>query len=217
MGGAAPPSVEPVPATDGLIHLFDVAQVTNVQTTRADIVSVVPVDALAGFTPTGSNLITDPTGSDVAGKVQLFDHTPVHDQSRDLNADDLYPEKVPPFSTQMPAGNSGLMYFDVTYTDPAQVPRLLAHAITLAAPDGSEGVPGLTDPVPVGCKELAVLRPPLVGHGWLAIHGQGTVAGYHQDDIDHINGNLRGGRSSPSTSSSSGRTAPAATADRSAL
>jgi hypothetical protein len=33
------------------------------------------------------------------------------------------------------------MYFDVTYTDPARVPRLLAHAITLASPDGSGPAP----------------------------------------------------------------------------
>ena len=188
------PSVEPVPATDGLIHLFYVAQVTNTQATRAGIVGVVPVDALAGFTPTGSNLITDPMGRDVAGKVQLFATVPLRDLPREITADDLYPAPVPPFSTQMPAGNSGLMYFDVTYTDPAQVPHLLAHAITLATPDGGEpGVPGLTDPVPVGCKELAVLRPPLVGHGWFATHGCCTVAGYHQNDVPGLNGTLKAG------------------------
>jgi hypothetical protein len=87
----ARPSVEPVPATDGLIHLFYVAQVTNTQATRAGIVGVVPVDALAGFTPTGSNLITDPMGSDVAGKVSLFATVPLRDLPRDFTADDLYP------------------------------------------------------------------------------------------------------------------------------
>jgi hypothetical protein len=52
-------SVEPVPATDGRIHLVYAAQVTNTQTTPADILSVVPVDALADFTPTGRNFVTD--------------------------------------------------------------------------------------------------------------------------------------------------------------
>ena len=41
------PSVEPVPATDGLIHLPYVAQVTNTQPTAYTIVGVVPVDPLA--------------------------------------------------------------------------------------------------------------------------------------------------------------------------
>jgi hypothetical protein len=103
-------------------------------------------------------------------------------------------EPVPGFSTRVPGGNSGLMWFDVTYTDPTQIPRLLAHAITLATPDGSgHGAPGLTDPVPVGCKALAVLRPPLVGHGWTAFHGCCTLAVYHRDAILPINGTLQGG------------------------
>ncbi len=69
------------------------------------------------------------------------------------------------------------MYFDVTYTDPAQVPRLLAHAVTVAVPAGGPGLPayyataGYTEPVPVGCRPLAVLHPPLVGHGWFDANG----------------------------------------------
>ena len=58
-----PRSVEPAPATDGLIHLTYLAQVTNTQPTPYDIVGVVPVDPLAGFIPTGRNLITDEQGT----------------------------------------------------------------------------------------------------------------------------------------------------------
>src|SRR5215469_18256531 len=65
-------SVEPVPATDGLIHLPYVAQVTNTQPTPYDILGVVPVDPLAGFAPTGHNFIIDEQGRDLAGKVRLF-------------------------------------------------------------------------------------------------------------------------------------------------
>ena len=49
-------SVEPVLATDGLVHLPYVAQVTNTQPTPYDIFGVVPVDPLADFAPTGRNL-----------------------------------------------------------------------------------------------------------------------------------------------------------------
>ena len=42
--------------------------------------------------------------------------------------------------------------------------------------------------MPVGCKTLAVLRPPLVGHGWVAFQGCCTVAAYHRDVILPING-----------------------------
>src|SRR5262249_55236411 len=48
-------SVEPVPATDGLIHLPYAAQATNTLATLANILGVVPVDALADFAPTGRN------------------------------------------------------------------------------------------------------------------------------------------------------------------
>ena len=49
-----------------------------------------------------------------------------------VGADTAQP--VPGFSSRVPAMNAGLMYFDVTYTDPARVPRLLAHAITVPRP-----------------------------------------------------------------------------------
>ena len=185
-------SVEPVPATDGLIHLPYAAQATNTLATPANILGVVPVDPLADFAPTGRNLIIDEQGRDLAGKVRLFATFP------DNTLPDTDPEQAaqpgPSFTTRVPAGNSGLMFFDVTYTDPAQVPHLLAHAITLATPDGGgPGAPGLTNPVPVGCKKPAVLRPPLVGHGWLAGGGCCTPLGYHWDEaVVPINGALQG-------------------------
>ena len=153
-------SVEPVPATDGLVHLPYAAQVTNTLATPANILGVVPVDPLADFAPTGRNFIIDEQGRDLAGKVRLFA---------------TFPDTLPD-------------------TDPAQVPHLLAHAITLATSDGGgPGAPGLTNPVPVGCKKPAVLRPPLVGHGWLAAAGCCTPLGYHWEEaIVPINGALQG-------------------------
>jgi hypothetical protein len=209
------PSVEPVPATDGLIHLPYAAQATNTQATPADIVSVVPLDPLAGFAPTGRNLIADAQGRDLAGKVRLFatspDDIPPVDGSEPM-------QPGPTFTTRVPAGNAGLMFFDVTYTDPARVPRLLAHAITLAPPDGGgrPGAAGLTNPVPVGCKALAVLHPPLVGHGWLAGAGCCTPLGYPTGTRWSCRSTAlcKARSSSPSTTCRSGRTTPAAT-DRS--
>jgi hypothetical protein len=135
-------AVEPVPATDGLIHLVYAAQVTNTQTPPDD-------------------------GPEVESPLA--------------------------FVTHVPAGNSGLMFFDVTYTDPARIPRLLAHAITLAGADGGPDTPALTNPVPVGCRPLSVLRPPLVGHGWVAIGGCCSFAAYHRDSVPPVNGVLQAG------------------------
>jgi Peptidase family M23 len=181
-------SIEPVPATDGLIHLAYAAQVTNTRTTPADITGVVPVDPLADFSPTGQNFVTDDQGHDVTGAVRLF-ATPPDDT---LPVDGPGAGPVPPFFTRVPAGNLGLMFFDVTYTDPARIPQLLSHAITvtiLAA--GGPSVLGLTDPVPVGCRALAILHPPLVGHGWLASNGCCTFINSHRGAILPVNGVLQ--------------------------
>jgi hypothetical protein len=183
-------SVEPVPATDGLIHLVYAAQVTNLQTTPADIVSVMPVDPSAGFAPTGRNLVMDAEGRYVAGKVRLFGAPP--GDSSPVGGPEA--ESAQNFTTRVPPGGTGVMFFDVTYTDPASIPRLLAHAITLAAPDGGPGTPALTNPVPVGCLPLAVLQPPLMGRGWTAFGGCCTFAAYHRDQVQPINGVLKVGQ-----------------------
>ena len=103
-------SVEPVPATDGLIHLPYAAQATNMLATPANILGVVPVDPLADFAPTGRNFIIDEQGRDLAGKVRLFATSP------DNTLPDTDPEQAaqpgPSFTTRVPAGNSGLMFFD---------------------------------------------------------------------------------------------------------
>lgn len=182
-------SVEPVPATDGLIHLVYAALATNTQAQPIRIGSVVPVDALADFAPTGRNLITDANGRDVAGKVKLFGVSP-----DEIAPDDPEAEIAPGFSSRVPAGGSGLMFFNVTYRDAALIPRLLAHAITLVSADGGPIPPMLTNPVPVGCRRLAVLSPPLVGQGWTAFSGCCAIAGYHRDQIAPINGVLQAGQ-----------------------
>jgi len=176
------PSIEPVPATDGLIHLAYVAQVTNTRAKPADILDVVAVDPLADFAPTGRNIEVDLEGNDVTGKVLDF---PLPAAERG----DLAPGQ-PKFFTQVPGRRGGLMLFDVTYTDPGQIPQLLAHTITFAIPAGEPGVRRLTTPVPVGCVPLAVVHPPLVGHGWTAVNGCCTTAEYHRDAIYGINGDL---------------------------
>ena len=104
-----PPSIEPVPATDGLIHLAYMAQVTNVYKASAppvDIVKAVAVNPTAKFTPTGLNISLDQNGQDVAGKIMQYFSDPF----------------APTFVTSLPSASGGLMLFDVTYAYQAQVP-----------------------------------------------------------------------------------------------
>jgi len=120
-------------------------------------------------------------------------------------------EPVPGFSSSVPAGLWGLMFFDVTYTAPDRVPSLLAHAITVSPEGGRPGTPALTDPVPVGCVKLAVLHPPLVGHGWIAFMGCCSVMAYHRDQIAPINGLRQPGQQFAIDFEQPGRTTLAAT------
>ena len=190
--------VEPVPATDGLIHLAYAAQVTNTLTTPLDITGVVPVDPLGDFSPTGRDYVVNPVGAsfvNVTGMVRLFDNSAA---AGVLPADGPATGSSQPsgYSTRVPAGGSGVMYFDVTYTDPAQIPRLLGHAITVAAPTGGPGLPTLfaaasyTNPVPVGCRPLTVLHPPLVGHGWFDGNGCCAIIDSHRG-VQQFNGVLQ--------------------------
>ena len=176
------PSIEPVPATDGLTHLAYVTQVTNHRRQPVDILGVVAVDPLAGFVPTGRNIALDKDGQDVAGKVMRF--------GTQLFTPPDPSDPVPDFVTRLPAESGGLMLFDVTYPGLDQIPRLLAHTITVDDPVLGPGVQAQTNPVPVGCVPLAVIRPPLVGHGWLALYGCCTFATYHRDSVNYINGDI---------------------------
>jgi hypothetical protein len=192
-------SLEPVPATDGLIHLAHAAQVTNTLPMPLDITGVAPVDPLADFSPTGRNHVVDAEGRDITSMVQLFNTSAA---AGALPADGPEAGSSAPdrFSMRVPGGNSGLMYFDVTYTDLAQIPRLLSHAITVAVLAGGPGLPahyaaaGYTDPVPVGCRPPAVLHPPLVGHGWFNANGCCTIidTSGHRGNIVPVNGVLQG-------------------------
>jgi hypothetical protein len=189
-------SLEPVPATDGLIHLAYAAQMTNTLPTPLDITGVAPVDPLADFSPTGRDHVVDAEGRDITGMVRLFDTSAAGGA---LPADGPGAESATGgFSMRVPGGNSGLMYFDVTYTDLAQIPRLLGHAITVAVPAGGPGLPalyataGYTDPVRVDCRPLPVLHPPLVGHGWLDANGCCTIISPHRFNVLPINGVVQG-------------------------
>jgi hypothetical protein len=148
------PSIEPVPATDGLIHLAYDTQVTNRHAPGGSPINFVEAggaDPTANYAPTGRNIALDHEDQDVTGQILT------------LGLEFTNPFN-PTFVTSLPASNAGWMLFDVTYTDPAQVPPVLAIAITYT--DAGHPPPGaraLTEPVPVGCVPLAVLHPPWSG------------------------------------------------------
>ena len=100
---------------------------------RSGIGSVDPSDR---FRPTGRNRVLDTNGAPITGKVRLFAPPP---------PDPL--DEPPQDFTKMPGGTSGITFFDVTYRNAADVPRLIAHRTSVRLAGVDSIVTELTDPV----------------------------------------------------------------------
>jgi hypothetical protein len=167
-------TIIPVPATDGLIHLAYAAQTTNLAAGPARISSIVPVDPLRGFEPTGRNLVLNVEGAPITGEVRVFG-TPSAG-SRD--------------TPTLAAGTSGITFFDVTYARLAEVPELVAHRVSVELPEGAS-LATITDPVRVSCDAPVQLSPPLAGRGWWNGNGCCRTVNAHRSATLPLNGDLR--------------------------
>jgi len=175
-------TIVPVPATDGLTHLAYAAQVTNLQSDPVEIVEVTPVDAARDFAPTGKSRQLDGDRGLIVGKAKLFGQPPQSSAQASESAQ---------YSGTVPAGASGIMFFDVTYTDAAAVPRLLSHKIAVKNMKTGTQTVGLTDPTPVSCDAPVVLRPPLTGHGWWNGNGCCDTVNAHRAATLPVNGTIK--------------------------
>jgi Peptidase family M23 len=173
-------TVIPTPATDGFIHLAFAAQVTNANTGTAVVNSIVPVDALAGFQPTGKNMVVDTTGADITGKIRLFNAS-LLDGPQGTQRD---------FAT-LPGGSSGMTFFDVTYAQASDVPKLLSVRIDITLSGTGESVVGISNPVPVSCQPPVVIGPPLIGFGWWDANGCCEVVSPHRGATLPLNGDIK--------------------------
>ena len=174
-------TIVPVPATDGLIHLAYAAQVTNLQSDPVEIVEVTPVDAARDFAPTGKSQQLDGDRGTITAKAKLFGQPP---QSAEASESAQY-------SSTVPAGTSGIMFFEVTYTDAAAVPRQLSHKIAVKNVKTGAQTVGLTDPTPVSCDPPVVLQPPLTGHGWWNGNGCCDTVNAHRAATLPVNGTIK--------------------------
>lgn len=175
-------TIVPVPATDGLVHLAYAAQVTNLQTDAVEVNAVTPVDPTKDFSPTGTDRQFDTDGGVVTGKVRLFGPSP---ESGPGSGDGAH------YFSRVPAGGSGILFFDVTYPKGAQIPTLLSHQITVTNVKTGVKTVGLTDPIPVSCDDPVMLHPPLVGHGWWDGNGCCATVNAHRGATLPINGTIK--------------------------
>ncbi|HZP21974.1 MAG TPA: M23 family metallopeptidase [Terriglobales bacterium] len=170
-------AIYPVKGSDGLIHLAYAMQITNSWSVPATIKSVEIVDPARGNQVTGKDRVLDIKNEDVTGQVKLFSLPGSMTKES--------------YSTQIPSGQSAVMFFDITYDTAAQIPQAIAHRITTTTtptPVGTEHTT-LGHFIPVG-REAMVISPPLKGDGWVNGNGCCLEIGPHRFVTNPMNGTL---------------------------
>jgi hypothetical protein len=173
------PSIQPVMGSDGLTHLAYSLLLTNSWGQPAVLKSIEVVDPAHDYAATGKNEVLTINNDDVTGELRLLSLPGTLDKAN--------------YRTEVPSGQSAVAFFDVTYSDSAQVPRAIAHRVTVGV-IGREGKPQdltvLSPPLRLSCIEPIVLAPPLKGEGWINGNGCCKEIGPHRFVMNSINGSL---------------------------
>ena len=169
--------IYPVRGSDGLIHLAYALQVTNSWNLPATIKSVEVVDPARGNQVSGKNRVIDIKNEDVTGQVKLFTLPGTMNKES--------------YTNQIPSGQSGVMFFDVTYENMSQVPTAIAQRITITTPPTPVGTEhtAVGHSIPIG-REAIVISPPLKGSGWVNGNGCCLEIGPHRFVTNPMNGTL---------------------------
>lgn len=150
--------IYPVKGSDGLIHVAYALQCTNSWRMTATIKSVEVVDPARGNQVSGKNRVLDIKNEDVTGQVKLFTLPGTMNKES--------------YTAQIPSGQSGVMFFDVTYDDISQVPKAISHRVTVTTPPTPVGTEhtAVGHSISIG-REAMVISPPFKGSGW--VNGNG--------------------------------------------
>jgi hypothetical protein len=169
--------IYPVKGSDGLIHVAYALQCTNSWSMTATIKSVEVVDPARGNQVSGKNRVLDIKNEDVTGQVKLFTLPGTMNKES--------------YSTQIPSGQSGVMFFDVTYDDISQVPKAISHRVTVTTPPTPVGTEhtAVGHSIPIG-REAMVISPPFKGSGWVNGNGCCLEIGPHRFVTNPMNGTL---------------------------
>lgn len=179
--------LHPVKGADGLIHLSYAALVTNTALSLGRNFKAVPVDPDQEFAPTGKNVVTLGSGQDITGLINPLN-------GKGSTGDDEpepppEPQPGPVYVDSLPSGQSGFMYFDLTYCANCDVPTSLSHQLTVDVPEnGINTHTALTVPIPVSDDPPVVLQSPLYGKGWFDGNGCCDVVYAHRSALLHLNG-----------------------------
>jgi biotin carboxyl carrier protein len=170
-------SVAVAPGSDGLVHLAYVLRMTNVLPGSMNIQSIQIVDPFADYKEVGVNQVVATDNSDITGKVNPIPAPGSLDGSAYVSC--------------LKAGESGVMFLDITFPDLAAVPAYVSHRITVVqkGDNGEEHTYIATDaPVAVYRGNPIVLSPPLHGGRWLNGDSCCKPIGGHRWAMTPVNG-----------------------------
>jgi Peptidase family M23 len=171
------PPVIPVKGTDGRVHLAYEILFTNVVADAVRVVSVEMIDPDEDDVPVGEDSVFALDGTDVTSQLRIF--------SAEITLDGAN------YSALLPPGQSGLMYVDLSFEDRSDIPRRLAHRVSLSQELGSE--PGVTTVggfAEISSTEAVVVRPPLRGGGWFNANGCCAIIDPHRFFVLPLNGSF---------------------------
>ena len=170
--------IYPVLASDGQTHLAFAMQFTNSSPLPAAIESVEVLDPSHNSKPTGNNRVLSIKDENVTGQLKLFSLPPDADKSS--------------YSPKLGGGQSGVMFFDLTYRDRDSVPCaivLRAHSLQPESKHGKEATV-IAPPLKVSSQPAIVLSPPQKGDGWVDANGCCMEIGPHRFVTNPMNGTL---------------------------
>jgi hypothetical protein len=143
----------------------------------ATIKSVEVVDPARGNQLSGKNRVLDIKNEDVTGQAKLFSLPGTMDKAS--------------YSTEIPSGQSAILFFDVTYSDASQLPKAIAHRVVVSTPPTPVGTEHtvIGRSFPIG-REAMVISPPFKGSGWVNGNGCCQEIGPHRFVTNAMNGTL---------------------------
>ena len=170
--------VYPVKGSDGLIHLAFAMQFTNVWGIPATIQSVEVVDPSHDNKVTGVNRVVSAKDEDVTGQVKLLSVPGTMDKAN--------------YSSKLGGGESGVMYFDVSYGSGDAVPCTISLRVHALQPENThlQESTVVSPPLKVSSQAAIVLAPPFKGEGWVNGNGCCLEIGPHRFVTNPMNGSL---------------------------
>lgn len=175
--------VQPVRATDGLVHLQYSLKVSNEWNAGVAIDNVEILDARTGQS-IGTNHAFAVDGIEVTGKIRPPEIVELADQQTYEASD---------YRDRLQRGGSGYMYMDLTFQSMKQVPTCIIHRFTVHYSDGLElNRTWIAEDagIPVRRLNAVVISPPLKGSNWIDANGAGPIISPHRYGVIPGNGSL---------------------------